>query len=116
MDGQVSAVRNLDSPPSGFLSLLLLESQMAGTQCLSTAWTQASFGPSQPLLQARVGGRGPESLDWFLAATSTNLSSLNKSGGRGNWLAAFSLVRCREGHKWFSDPSSVTALQALCLH
>lgn len=101
MDGQVSAVRDLNSPPSGFLSLLLLESQMAGTQCLSTAWTQASFlglyGPSQPLLQARVGGKGPESLDWFLAATSTNLSSLNKSGGRGNWLAAFSLVRCREG-------------------
>ena len=44
LDGQASAVGNLGSPPSGFLSLLLLEPRMAGDQCfLSTAWTQASY-------------------------------------------------------------------------
>lgn len=44
MDGQASAVRNLGSPPGGFMSLLLLESWMAGAQCFwSTAWTQASY-------------------------------------------------------------------------
>ena len=103
-DGQAPAVGNLGSPPSAFLSLLFLESQMAGAQCfLSTAWTQASslgsyMYPHSLWEPASAAGKGwgQETWDWFLAATSVDLSSFNKCGGRGNWLAAFSLLSCME--------------------